>query len=183
MKNDILAPNLEVNNRDNFNLANSWPTICGVNRPTRPIFRQILAFVFFFIGRQQKTRRFYQPSVLGFWQSVWRCAIVGVSHPTFYEKKMPLKLGRLSGDHQATGPSLKKCLFGIAYPGFHFVGRSVGFFFFNIYYLHMDGNGRKKNLRVAAKQVSWSALPNKLFFFIFAPVCPARATVGSLSPN
>ena len=47
------------------------------------------------------------------------------------------------------GPSLKKYLFGIAYPGFHLVGRSA-FFFLNIYYLHMDGNGKKKkkkNLR------------------------------------
>ena len=51
-------------------------------------------------------------------------------------------------------PSLKKCLFGIAYPGFHLVGRSVGrHFFFNIYYLHMDGNGKKKlkNLRIGKK--------------------------------
>ena len=49
------------------------------------------------------------------------------------------------------GPSLKKCLFGIAYPQYHFVGRSVGFFFFNIYYLHMDRNGKKKNLRFGKK--------------------------------
>ena len=41
-------------------------------------------------------------------------------------------------------PSLKKCLFGIAYPGFHLVGRSVGIFFFYIYYLVMDGNGKKE---------------------------------------
>ena len=42
-------------------------------------------------------------------------------------------------------PSLKKCLFGIAYPGFHLVGGSIGIFsfFLNIYYLHMDGNGKK----------------------------------------
>ena len=47
---------------------------------------------------------------------------------------------------QEIGPSLKKCLFGIAYPGFHLVGQSVGIiYFFNIYYnLHMDGNGKKK---------------------------------------
>ena len=46
-----------------------------------------------------------------------------------------------------TGSSFKKCLFGIAYPGmFHLVGRSVAFFFFNIYYSHMDGNGKKKKI-------------------------------------
>ena len=60
------------------------------------------------------------------------------------------------------------------------LGGSVGrhfFFFFNIYYLHMDGNGKKrkkisdlerKNFLVAAKQVSRSEMPNKLFF-IFGP--------------
>ena len=53
---------------------------------------------------------------------------------------------------QTHGAKLKKYLFGIAYPGFHLVGRSVGFFllFLNIYYLHMDGNG-KKNLRFGKK--------------------------------
>ena len=52
------------------------------------------------------------------------------------------------------------------------MGRSVGIFLFlNIYYLHMDGNGKKKisdlekkNSSVAAKQVSRSAMLNKLFF-------------------
>ena len=52
-------------------------------------------------------------------------------------------------------PSLKKCLFGIAYSGFHLVGRSVSFFsfFLNIYYMHMDGNGKKKNLRFGEKKI------------------------------
>ena len=35
--------------------------------------------------------------------------------------------------------------FGIAYPRFHLVGRSVGIFFY-IYYLPMDGNGKKIDL-------------------------------------
>ena len=47
-KNDISAPNLEVNDRDNINLTHSRPTICGVNRPTRPIFRRFELYVFFF---------------------------------------------------------------------------------------------------------------------------------------
>ena len=88
-KNDILAPNLEVNNRNNINLANSRLTICGVNWPIRPIFRPPFSFVFFSLAENKKNRRlafFYQPSVFGFWQSVWCWAIVGVSHPTFYEK-------------------------------------------------------------------------------------------------
>ena len=57
------------------------------------------------------------------------------------------------------------------------LGGSVGvIFFLNIYSLHMDGNGKKKNLRfgkknflVAAKQVSRSAMPNKPFL-IFGPM-------------
>ena len=53
------------------------------------------------------------------------------------------------------------------------MGRSAFFFFFlNIYYSHMDRNGKKiiSDLEkifflVAAKQMSQSAMPNKLFFF------------------
>ena len=55
------------------------------------------------------------------------------------------------------------------------LGGSVGrhfIFFFNIYYLHMDGNGKKnkksqiwkKIFFLVAKQVSRSAMPNKQFF-------------------
>ena len=53
------------------------------------------------------------------------------------------------------------------------VGRRSAFFLFflNIYYLHMDRNGKKNNLRIwrkffwsSTKQVSRSAIPNKLFF-------------------
>ena len=61
-------------------------------------------------------------------------------------------LAKLSFDFR---PSLKKCLFGIAYPGFHLVGRSVGIFslFFNIYYLHMDRMvKKKKNLKFGEKK-------------------------------
>ena len=51
--------------------------------------------------------------------------------------------------HRYTADQAKlrqKCVFGIAYSGFHLVGRSVCIFFkLNInYYLHMDGNGKKK---------------------------------------
>ena len=57
------------------------------------------------------------------------------------------------------------------------MGWLVGiFFFFNIYYLHIDGNVKKKKISdlvkkiflVAEKQVSWSAMLNKQFF-IFGP--------------
>ena len=48
---------------------------------------------------------------------------------------------------------LKK-MFVLHYPGFHLVGRSVGiFFFFNIYYMHMDGNGKKKKIADFEKKI------------------------------
>ena len=47
----------------------------------------------------------------------------------------------------------KKCLFGIAYPWFHLVGRSVGqhFLFFKYLLFAHDRNGKKKNLRFGKK--------------------------------
>ena len=69
---------------------------------------------------------------------------------------------------------LKKCLFGIAYPGFHLVGRSVGIYlFFLIFtiYTWTEMVKKKKKIKksqiiffLAAKQVSPSAMPNKQFF-------------------
>ena len=56
------------------------------------------------------------------------------------------------------------------------MGRSAFFLFFNIYYLDIEGNGKKKSqiLKkkncVAAKQASRSVMP-KNYFFIFGPVC------------
>ena len=75
-KNDILAPNLEVNNRDNIYLTNSRPTICGVNRPTRPIFRPILDLCLFFhlLTTKKLEVCFFLPAI-----NVWGLAIGLVS--------------------------------------------------------------------------------------------------------
>ena len=76
----------------------------------------------------------------------------------------------------AIRPSLKKC-FCLALPtqGFTWwVGRSP--FFLNIYYLHMDGNG-KKNLRFGEKKLSSSKTGEsvgnaKQTFFFFGLTAP-----------
>ena len=51
-------------------------------------------------------------------------------------------LWKVSHLQLSLGPSLKKCLFGIAYPGFYLVGRSVGIFSFFFKYL-LFAHGRK----------------------------------------
>ena len=68
------------------------------------------------------------------------------------------------------------------------VGRRF-FFFFNIYYLHMDENGKKtyvlrfgKKKILSSNQVSRSAMPNKLFFiFGHCPDLIIIVTLVSLS--
>ena len=67
--------------------------------------------------------------------------------------KLENQVGNTSLFIFCTKAKLKKCLFGIAYPGFHLVGRSVGIFFLNIYYLHMDGNGKNKQFRFGKKNI------------------------------
>ena len=56
------------------------------------------------------------------------------------------------------------------------MGRSAFFLLFNIYYLHIEGNGKKKS-QILKKKLSSSKTgesvgnAKNIFFFIFGPVC------------